>query len=495
MKNSKIERNSYLSKSMYIRGLQCAKSMYLYKYYPNLREVEKSTEAKFESGHEVGKLAQQLFSGGIDCGMEHTNDIKKSLSLTSEALKEGKNVIYEAAFQYKGMLAFADIMVKEKGKWNLYEVKSSVKIKEYQLNDVTIQYYILTSAGIEIKDFSIVHINSDYIKSGKINLKKFFIIKSVKEEVKIRLKNVEANIKKFKKILNSSDIPSINIGPHCTEPYGCDFYEHCWKHVPEYSVLNLSNMRGKQFELYNKGIIGIKDIPENFRLSANQKLEINCYLNNNVYINKPEIKKFLNKLKYPLYFLDFETVSLAIPIWYNSRPYQKIPFQYSLYYKRSKESKPEHSEFLEEWKNDPRIPFIKKLLKDTKSKGTILAYNISFEKQRLEEIARDFPKYKKEIDERISRMADLIIPFRSKHYYKPEMKGSYSLKYVLPAVNPIFGYDDLEIQEGESAGLEYEKMLHSKDDKEIQKIRKNLLEYCERDTYAMILLLIELENI
>ena len=145
-----MKANSFISKSMYVRGLQCLKSLYLYKYNPELREVDKSTQAVFDTGHKVGILAQQLFPGGVDCGFEITNDAQKSLKLTSEAIQAGKRVIYEAAFQYNGMFAIADIMVKVRDKWNVYEVKSSTKIQDYQLNDVSLQYYVINLSLIHI---------------------------------------------------------------------------------------------------------------------------------------------------------------------------------------------------------------------------------------------------------------------------------------------------------------------------------------------------------
>lgn len=490
-----MNANSYISKSMYVRGLKCLKSLYLYKYNPELREVDKSTQAKFDTGHKVGVLAQQLFPGGVDCGFEVTNDAQKSLRLTSEAIKAGKKVIYEAAFQYNGMLAIADIMVKVRDKWNVFEVKSSTEIHDYQLNDVSLQYYVINGAEISIKDFSITYINNQYVKNGDINIFELFTTESVLKDILSMQNEIEPNFKIFQSALNTKKTLDIDIGPHCFEPFDCDFCNHCWKHIPEYSVFNLSRIGNKAYTLYNNGVVKIKDLPKSYSLSTSQQIEVDCHVQNKPYINKAEISNFLKQLEYPLYFLDFETIQSAIPIWDNSKPYQLIPFQYSLHYKETKDSKPEHFEFLGEGNNDPRVPLIEKLLKDTKSKGTILVYNMTFEKTRLLEIARDFPQYNSKIEKLISRMIDLLVPFRSRHYYEPQMRSSASLKSVLPAINPKFSYSNLEIQEGGTASLEYLRMLYSKDEKEIQQIRKNLLEYCKQDTFALIVLLNELENI
>lgn len=479
---------------MYVRGLQCLKSLYLYKYNPELREVKKSTQAVFDTGHKVGVLAQQLFPGGVDCGFEVTNDAQKSLQLTSEAIQAGKKVIYEAAFQYNGMFAIADIMVKVRDKWNVFEVKSSTEIHDYQLNDVSLQYYVINGAGISIKDFSITYINNQYVKNGDINISELFTTESVLKDILSMQNEIEPNFKIFQTALNTKKTLDIDIGPHCFDPFDCDFCNHCWKHIPEYSVFSLSNMRGKDFKLYEQGIIKIKDIPDFFPLSSTQQIDVQCHVQNKPYINKAEISNFMKQLEYPLYFLDFETIQSAIPIWDNSKPYQLIPFQYSLHYKDTKDSNPEHFEFLGEGNNDPRVPLIEKLLKDSKNKGKILVYNITFEKTRLLEIARDFPQYSSKIEKLVSRMIDLLIPFRSRHYYKPQMKSSASLKSVLPAINPKFSYSQLEIQEGGTASLEYLRMLYSKEEKDIQQIRKNLLDYCKQDTFALIILLMELEK-
>ena len=295
-------------------------------------------------------------------------------------------------------------------------------------------------------------------------------------------------------MLAKKSIPDIDIGPQCSNPFDCDFIGNCWKNIPEYSVFNLSRIGKKAFELYGKGITEIKDIPDDFSLSANQQLEKKCFVEKKNFIDKDEIKKFLGLLKYPLYFMDFESIQTAIPIYDNSRPYQQLVFQYSVYYKATKKSEPVHYEYLGDGKSDPRPEFIKQLIEDTKEPGIILVYNAAFEKTRLNELAKDFPEYASQIEERNSRIMDLMIPFQNRLYYKPEMKSRHSLKNVLPAINPDYGYDKLDIQEGGEAGAEYMRMMGVEDSNEIQKIRKNLLEYCGMDTYGMVVILSDLEK-
>lgn len=482
-----------LSKSTFTRGLQCVKSLYLNKYNPELKdEIPASREQVFTTGHEVGELAQQLFKGGVDCGFEVTKSGQKSVELTANMINEGKDVIYEAAFQYEGVLVIADIMAKIENKWQVFEVKSSTKIAEYQINDTAIQYYVICKCGIEIEDISIVYINNQYVRQGEIDVQQLFTIESVKEQV-IPLQNyVEENITRFKEVLAGKSVPEVDIGEQCENPFTCEFKGHCWKHIPEYSVFDLSRISKKAFELYRSGIAEIKDIPDDFPVTTAQAIEKECFLLNNNYINRDEIKIFLDGLSYPLYFMDFETIQHAVPMFDNSRPFQQIVFQYSMFRKDSKDAEAVHYEFLGDGVSDPRREFIENLLRNAGNEGTILVYNASFEIQRLKEISRDFPEYEEGVNKMLLRIADLMVPFRNKAYYKPEMRSSYSIKKVLPAINPDYTYENLEIQEGNAAGMEYLRMSSLQDEEEKSKIRKNLLEYCKRDTWGMAVILEQL---
>lgn len=484
-----------ISKSGYMRGLQCLKSLHMNKYHSELKDVLSDSQKKiFATGHSVGEYAQKLFPGGVNCGYEITNSGQKSAELTAKYISEGAKVIYEGAFQFDEVLVIADIMVKSEKGWKIYEVKSATSVTDQYIDDTSVQYYIITKCGNKIDDISVVYINNQYVKKGDIDVKQLFNIESVLDKVKHLQDKVEKKIAEFKKILASKKEPMMDIGPHCSKPYDCDFFGHCWKHIPDYSVFNLSKIGAKGYELYRNGIINIKDVPDDFRLTANQLIEKECFVNNKINIEKKAIKDFLSTVKYPLYFMDFETFQPAIPIYDNSVPYQQIVFQYSLFYKKNKNDKPEHFEYLADGKSDPRIGFIEQLLKDTERPGTILVYNIAFEKTRLNEIARDFPKYAKKIEDRVSRLLDLMIPFAKRQFYKPEMQSSHSLKSVLPALNPKYAYDDLEIQGGGQASEEFIRMMNITDETEIKKIRENLLKYCERDTYGMIVILDDLEK-
>lgn len=486
-----------ISKSSYVKGLQCRKALYLYKYDYNLKsEVSAGTQKLFDTGHLVGEMAKGLFPGGTDCGMDITRNAERSVEMTRKAIESDAKVIYEAAFIYNDILVLADLMVKrENGKWDVIEVKSSTSIKDYYYDDSSVQYYVISNYGIEINDISIAYVNNKYVKNGQIILKDYFTIVSLMDIVKEKQGEVENIVKKFREMLISKQMPVIDIGPHCNDPFECEYKNHCWQHIPEYSVFNIGRLGKRAFELYRKGILDVREIPEDFGLTEKQIIEKITYTKGTEYMDADGIRDYLKDIQYPLYFFDFETFMPAVPVWNGTRPYETIPFQYSLYYRESQTSEPDYFEFLADGKDDPRPALLERLLKETEREGTILAYNVGFERARMTEMAEAYPKYKDEIDKRINRLADLMTPFANKLYYKPSMKGRYSIKVVLPAINPGFDYSDLEIHEGGAASNEFERMISLKDEKEIQKIRNNLLDYCKRDTYAMIILLNELEKI
>ena len=486
-----------LSKSSFIRGVQCEKHLYLYKYhYKEMDQLSDMQKAIFKRGTDVGKLAQEIFPNGIDVSPKSQFEYDKAVIETKRIIKENQKVIFEASFNYSDVLAVADIVINEKSGLNVYEVKSSTSISETYIRDAALQYWVISHCGYKIKDFSITYINNQYVRKGKLDLEELFITESVLKLIQPLQKWVEENVIRFKKVLAKRSIPVIDIGEHCYDPYTCGFYEYCRKHIPENSIFDLSGVHlNKKYDLYRNGIIKLEDVPADADLSKNAKLQLDVYNSKKDLIDKKAIKEFLSDLNYPIYFMDFETFQPAVPMFDNSRPYMQIPFQYSLHYKKNKKSTVDHYEFLAETGNDPRIKFIENLLRDTKSEGDILTYNKSFEVLRLKEIAEAFPKFKKEIEERITRVKDLMLPFQKKYYYTYKMQGSYSIKYVLPALIPELSYKNLEINEGGLASIAFESLFYETDLMRIADTRTNLLEYCKLDTYAMVKLLEKLENL
>lgn len=493
----KRKKSYTFSKSSFIKGMQCEKQLYLYKNHYNWRDpISEEKQAVFTRGTNVGKLAQELFPDGIDLSPSNPFLYEQAAKLTQEKIAAGEKVMYEPSFIYDEILVAVDILVKEGRSWHIYEVKSSTSISDTYILDAAVQYYVLRNSGLNIKDVSIIYMNNQYIRQGELDIHHLFTIESVLDLIEELQDMIPGKIGRFREVLEHKKIPDIAIGPHCNDPYPCSFLGYCWKDIPEYSVFNISGLKSdKKFELFNSGIIQIEDIPDGFKLSDNQRIQVDGHKYKKTVIDRAGLNEFMETVDFPLYFMDFETFMPAVPLYDNSRPYQQIPFQYALYYQKNKKAELEYCDFLGSPEKDARKPLIESLLFNTKSKGDIIVYNKSFEITRLKEIARDFPEYASDIEERIERIKDLMLPFQKKYYYKPEMMGSYSIKNVLPALVPDLSYDGLPVSDGGMAMIAYESLLYETDPDKIDSIRKNLLEYCKMDTYAMVRIWNVLKNV
>jgi len=487
-----------LSKSSFIRGLQCDKSLYLYKHHYKLKDpTPSSLQAVFDQGTSIGLLAQELFPHGVDASPENHFKMAESVGKTLDFISQGQTVIYEATFLYDDVLAALDILVNDEDGWKAYEVKSSTKVSDTYVKDAAIQYYTIKNSGLDLKDISIVYINNQYVKNGEIDINELFMIESVYDQVLDFLPRIPNEVRRLKDVIESPDIPPVDIGPHCSDPYDCDFKGTCWKHIPEYSVFDISRLnKDKKFDLYKQGIISLNQIDlGQTDLNPNQVLQVQSELSGSVHIDLNEIRNFTNGLNYPLYFLDFETIGPAIPIYNGSRPYEQLVFQYSLHIRETPTSEIEHREYLADPTEDPRVGFIEQLIQDCDSKGDILVYNIGFERGKINGLIEAFPQYILELSGIVGRLKDLMTPFQQKWYYTPEMKGSYSIKSVLPALIPELSYNDLEIKDGGTASNTFLSIVNGTFQGDLQVARKQLLEYCKLDTYAMVKILEKLTQI
>ena len=324
-----------------------------------------------------------------------------------------------------------------------------------------------------------------------MDISQLFTIKSVKDKVLDYLPRIPKEVSRLKNVIKLDSTPNIDIGKHCINPYQCDFKETCWKHIPDYSVFDISMLKkDKKFYLYNQGILTLDQIDLSItELSANQVLQVNAEVNNESYINNDEISRFIENLNYPLFFLDFETINPAVPKYQVTKPYQQVLFQYSIHSKQDINSQLVHKEFLADPSKDPRIQFIDQLIKNCDNSGDIIVYNISFERSRLNELIEQFPEYKTPLQSIVLRLKDLMIPFQKKWYYTPEMKGSYSIKNVLPALVSDLRYDNLNIKEGEMASSIFLSMANNTFIGDESNVRDDLKDYCRLDTYAMVRIL------
>ncbi len=428
-----------LSKSQYIKYKGCPKHLWLYR---NKKEVltppDMATKQLLSQGNDIGALVRKQFPDGIliEGGWQNPQE---AIKRTQELMVQGVPTIYEAAFCYNGILVFVDILEKTANGWNLIEVKSSGRtIKPIYLDDISIQYYVLKKCGVQIEHCYLMHINSDYFRTtDNIDWKQFFLLTLMDEEL-LSEQDIEKDLGDIKALLSSSEPSAILDKNGCA---GCECYTYCWKDIPEGSVFEL--LRSNKARAYiEKGIVRVKDIPLNSL--GDEKLEhwVEVYRTERPYINKNAVKVWLDKLSYPLYYLDFETTMPVVPLWKYSRAYQQIPFQFSLHVQREPNGKFEHYEYLSTGKEDPRYERVKALLKYIGDTGTIIAHNAAFEKSRIKEMAHDLPlpeKDAKRLQEMPERFADTGDVFKA-DYLHPKMHGSWSIKKVLPALVPETSY-------------------------------------------------------
>lgn len=488
-----------LSKSLYTKGVQCQKALWLKKYRQNVL-TPPGTEAiaAFDTGNIVGEFAHKLFPDGKE--VPFSRDYEKMVATTKEWINDGVENIYEAAFEYDGILVIVDILHVDEDGLSIYEVKSSTSVKDIHHHDVSIQYYVLSNLGFNITSANIVHVNSHYIRYVALELDKLFNVVDVTDSVVSMQENIPQILNGFELCLNDKENePYIDIGKHCKSPYECDAKNYCWsvqKGIPEYSVLNIFNLGSKkQVELYEQGIVDIKDIPDDFTMTLKQKQAVDNYKSGKTYIDKESIKEFIDSFKYPIFHLDFETFQQAIPEFRGISPYMQIPFQYSLHVEHEDGSL-EHREFLAQDGIDPREFLAQKLCADIPNDVTVLAYNMEFEKGVIARLASEYEELSPHLLSINENMKDLMTPFQQKHYVTPSMKGSYSIKYVLPALVPhmLQAYKELDgVQNGGEAMSTFANM--SKLDKtQKEKMRNSLLEYCKLDTLAMVEVLKKLKS-
>jgi len=477
----------FLTKSLYLNGLQCPKYLW-FSSRNQLPEISLYDHHKFSQGREFEKYVKKLFPEGKDLGfLAHRDNINETLNLMSKG-----ETVFEATIIYKNLLFKGDIIRPNQDGWSLYEIKASTEVKDEHIPDLAFQKYICNKNGFNITKCFIEYLNKNYQKENTIDPRGLIIQEDVTDRVE-KINDIEGNINSFLKVIESSKPPESLISKNCNKPYECPLKEFCRSYFPEYHIFQLSNWR-TNWKLFEKGILDIKDIPDEERLSLKDQIIKDSIDKNIVKVEAEKIKKFLSILEYPIYYLDFETFDTAVPIYNISRPYQKIPFQYSLHI-QEKNNDLSHIEFLAEGNGDPRLELLNRLKNEIGRIGSIVVYNKTFEKTILKELARDFPEYMDFIQGLLNRIVDLADPFRNFSYYNPVQKGSYSIKAVLPAVTGI-GYTDLEIGNGTDASMKY-FYSHIKKDLEDDKeeIRNNLLKYCCLDTEGMVLIVQKLKEI
>jgi predicted RecB family nuclease len=476
-----------LSKSRFMAGLQCLKRLYLQVHEPDLAgELDETSLAVIEQAQEVGRLAQKMFPGGVRIEAGH-EELDKALALTAQVVAKGQvPTLFEATFQHDHILVRADILERHaKGKWRLIEVKSATSVKDRYVYDVAIQRLVLEGCGLKVVP-CLMHLNREYVYDGKqYELEKLFRIRDLSDETAALTKDVRELIREQRKVLALAQPPDIEAGRQCTDPLTCEFYDVCNKELPADHIRNLPGLSSQKFQkLKDSGVELMGDIPKGFALTERQKRAWESVRSGKPWFGKG-VKESLAQLEYPVHFMDFETLGLALPRFAGTRPYDQLPFQWSLHIQRKPGAAVEHYEFLADNEADPRPLFLKSLCQAIDRKGSIVVYS-NFESGCLKNLASWLPKYEDAITGIQDRLWDLLAVIRA-NVYHPGFAGSFSLKRVLPALVPEMSYDDMEVSEGSVAGLVWEKMIRGQvDAAERDRLREALLAYCKQDTLAMV---------
>ncbi len=481
-----------LTKSTYQKATQCPKILWLTTHKKEqLTPPSTSAQSKLKIGTEVGKLACELFPNGRRIVYDAT-DFRGMAEQTKQWIEEGVSTIYEATFMVDGLFVMVDLLRVTSRGLMLYEVKSSTTLKAIYRQDVAFQCYVVAELGYQILGAFVVYLDNTYVREEQLDLEALFCVVEVTDEVNALQEEMPHKIERFRGyIADKEHEPEIEIGKHCHKPYLCEAKNYCWsvqRAIPDYSIFDIFYLGSqKQIDLYERGIVKIEEIPDDYNMTKRQREKVKNFKEKKNYIDCEQIERFVERLSYPLYHLDFETFQQAIPEWEGISPYQQIPFQYSLHIEEEN-GELEHREFLAQEGRDPREALANALVADIPTDVMVIAYNMSFEKGVLKRLANEFKALSSHLMAIYDNMVDLMMPFQKGYYMTPAMKGSYSIKYVLPALVPTMcdAYDELELIHDGSDAMDAFGRLGDMDEVEREAMREALLAYCRLDTLAMV---------
>jgi len=439
-------RKPYLSKSRLISAWQCAKKLHLEKHHPELGVVSSQTESLFATGNQVGDIAQQLY--GTADSVEIAFDFKTMLAETKRLIDGGAGFpIFEATFRHEGVLIRADVLIPEGDGWHVIEVKASTSVKDYHVLDCAIQDWVLRNSGINVVSISLAHINNQFVYAGDENYDGLLIENDLTDDAR-KLEPAVLDLVAKARDAVTGPMPTIHVGAQCTKPYDCQFQAHCWPSDTEYPILGLGGSRAKLGNFVALGAHDIRDVAAHDLTAATQQ-----WIHRVTVSGEPELipgaKRILEALPYPRYYLDFETIGPAVPIWKGTRPYAAVPIQWSCHIEEDG-GELRHEEFLDLSGEPPMRALAEKMIECLGESGPVLMYT-SYEKGVIKGLIAMFPDLEEPLAKIINRLYDLH-PVVKTHYYHPKMLGSWSIKAVLPAMVPEMSYAGLEgINEGMGA--------------------------------------------
>jgi len=476
-----------LSKSRILSALQCPKRLYVEENFNELAEVSAATLAAFETGQLVGNAARGLLGSDKGVLVGQAQGMADAAKATAELMAQNPRVpIYEATFQSRGVTVRVDVLRPEGGGWRLIEVKASTSLKDEHLPDVAIQAWVIKDLGHVLTGVTLAHIDNTFVYQDDGNLEDLF----VEHDVAVQLAEIVEQVPGW--VDSAQDVavgpePSVEVGAHCTRPFECPFFKHCWPSEAEYPVYGLGGSKKLLAGFVNDGFRDIRDVPAD-RISSAKQMRIQAITASGQPELLPGARKFASTLGYPRYYLDFETVSPAVPIWRGTRPYEALPFQWSCHIE-SEPGQLRHTEFLDLSGDPPMRALAESLINGLGSMGPVLMYT-PYERTVINGLAKRFPDLAHQLERLGDRLIDLA-PVTRENFYHPMMLGSWSIKSVLPVIAPDLSYSQLDgIQDGTEASKGYLEAIHA-DTTPTRKaeLRAQLLRYCKLDTKAMVRLL------
>ena len=483
-----------LSKSKLVAYLQCQKRLWLEIHHPELSEDSRQTAAAFAVGNTVGAVARKIYDPegqgtALEIGRE---GVEGAITRTKELLSKPYPV-FEAGFMANGALAFADVLLpgSKDGaiNWRMVEVKASTSVKDYHHDDIAVQSYVARKAGVPLSAVALACIDSDWVYPGGEDYQGLLVEKDMTDEAFGRTEEVEGWITEAHTVADKGTEPEIRTGPHCSTPFECSFLSYCkgQEPQPKHPASWLPRIQSKPLRalIYDDGVCELGEVPDD--LLNERQLRVKTHtLAQTTYFDAKGAAADLAPHGFPAYFMDFETTSFAVPVWKGTRPYQQIPFQFSIHM-LSKSGKLDHQAFLDLSGSDPSKSFADAIVAACGDGGPVYAYNASFEAGCLKDLAGRFPSLQKPLISIVGRLVDLL-HVAERRYYHPSQEGSWSIKAVLPAIAPDLNYRQLDgVRDGEMAMSAYLEAIQSNALPERrEKIRQELLDYCRLDTYAMV---------
>lgn len=472
-----------LTKSRLLSFRQCPKKLHLETYRRELATTDAALQRIFDQGHEVGQKARELYGPGPVMDIKGEGGALAVVAETRRLLTSSyRGPVYEAGFLHEGVLVLADVVIVSDAGLRAIEVKSSTSVKDINLFDCAVQSWVMAGAGFPATNIFLAHINSGFVYAGDDDYRGLFTEVAVDEEVRGLAGLVPSIVASAKGVLANPE-PVLKMGPHCYAPYACSFESHCEGTPAEYPIHTLPRIGKRRWALEAEGFRDIRDIPAERLSNPNQLRVWHAVRNGKAELN-PEARKLLSRLEYPRYYLDFETIGFAVPIWADTRPYEQLPFQWSCKIERAP-SQFESADFLDLSGQPPMRACAEKLLATLGSSGAIITYS-AFEARVIGDLAKRFPDLAPGLKALLPRLTDLL-PITRDHYYHPRMAGSWSIKSVLPTIAPDLDYALLDgVQDGGGAQAAYLEAVGTSDPGRKEQLKDQLLRYCGQDVEAMV---------